>query len=952
MAVSLRVTGSWAELTADGSVAIPSTPQAGDRMFLFARWKDFSITASVANWTEVTQFADGSVASGNGVGSVKVACWYRDWQSGDSNPTIDFSANPTNASVVIMVMQKGADDAWATPLFRTAAMTNWTTTSQSVSAGSTLAVPGGSVVMGLIGIRDDTATMTRPTNGIDDAAGAITWNGNHVESPATHHSTTTGDDGAADLGYRLVSVGATATLRMTGTISAAETGAALWVVQPVNLAVTPSFVSLSTSGFAPSLKTTIIPANVSLLIAPFAASLRFAVTPSNISLTISTSAPLLIDVLNPASQTLTTGLFAPTVNVTQNVTAVPTSVSLAVASFAPTAFIPSIIFLDPGGDAVQADDYFGLAQGSGTVSFDTAQKVNGVGSWKFDSGVGNGNPHRKVTNVLGASRRINRWVRFDSVPDTSGADSQFTNDQAVYSGGGFSVPTNLQLDDASYATATPAKNGAQGSTLSFTLNVPQDAVIDSIKIIYERKYDTAASIGTSRVRYLVGAEEGPNHDNMDMPTTDTVVTVDITADRTWTHAEVNAIKVIAEALRGDTDTAHTQSWDYVKVEVEYHTAIGILWGQENGVTGTGVILRLSILPTGSGVTFRLSDADAFDFDGITVIPPDEWHRVALCFNQNDTDNLAVKLYVDGIEELSLVERGTGNVPPGGWPDLLYGWIDQPGTNQICWVDQLYIDNGSDLSDPGPIYMTAKLPATVNQDNFDTTGGTGAVNERPVDLANYRQQAGASQQFQNYTLQAADVGDIDISGETLIGYMGWAVAKRGAGPTSTGAGITVNGVTTNVTLLATGAHLVRAATMSASYPSNAAGIGLRSITTGGADAFLYECGAIIAYRGPLEDILFAEYLLLEDQSAEVVDDLRADPPDTYMLRYWIREGGGTVRITAYSITAEGESPRAWPIIESNGGKGQARVAIPGIEVRIVMEVTEADTFVMLQHYFNV
>lgn len=236
MAVSFRVTGIWAELTADGAVTIPSTPQAGDRMYLFARWKTFSITATVAGWTKLPEFADGSAASGNGTGSVKVACWYRNWQSGDSNPTIDFSANPTTASAVIMVMAKSAGDDWLAPLVATAAMTNWTTTSQTVAASATVAVPSGGVVMGLIGIRDDSATMTRPTNGIDDSGSLITWNGNYVESPATHHSTTTGDDGAADLGYRLVTTGATATLRMTGTLSAAETGAALWVVQGTALA--------------------------------------------------------------------------------------------------------------------------------------------------------------------------------------------------------------------------------------------------------------------------------------------------------------------------------------------------------------------------------------------------------------------------------------------------------------------------------------------------------------------------------------------------------------------------------------------------------------------------------------------------------------------------------------------------------------------------------------------
>ena len=237
MAISLKTAGTWARLVVDGTVTIPGTPASGDRMFLFASWKDFAITiTNPAGWIPLgSEFADGSVTAGNGSGSVKVMAWYRDWVSGDSAPTIDWSSDPTEGHVVIMLWQKGASDFWLTPLTVTAAMTNWTTTSQSVSASSTLNVPSGSAVMGLIGIRDDSTTMTRPTNGIDDGGGLITWNGNYVESPATHFNSTTGLDMSGDLGHRLVTTGANdVTLRMTGTISAAETGAGKWVVQGVS----------------------------------------------------------------------------------------------------------------------------------------------------------------------------------------------------------------------------------------------------------------------------------------------------------------------------------------------------------------------------------------------------------------------------------------------------------------------------------------------------------------------------------------------------------------------------------------------------------------------------------------------------------------------------------------------------------------------------------------------
>jgi hypothetical protein len=247
MAISLKATGAWVEALADATPTLVGTPAAGDRYYIWATWKDFSITttvdASSGNWVEVTEFADGAVASGNGTGSMKVGCWYRDWVSGDVNPTINFSGTP-QAAYCMQLWQKGASETWDTPTFVTAA---WpvTATTQTISASSTVVVPDGSVAMCLIGLRDDSAAFTRAaTTGIDVASG-ITWNGNYVESPATHGTFTGGFDCAADLGHRFVTTGGTVTLRATATISAVETGAILWVVQSVSTPPPPAISTLT-----------------------------------------------------------------------------------------------------------------------------------------------------------------------------------------------------------------------------------------------------------------------------------------------------------------------------------------------------------------------------------------------------------------------------------------------------------------------------------------------------------------------------------------------------------------------------------------------------------------------------------------------------------------------------------------------------------------------------------
>src|SRR5512137_516807 len=225
-------------------------------MFLFSSWKYYAITAKVSGWTEIVEWADGTTSSGNGTGSMKVACWYKDY-TGAGDPTVDFSSNPTNSASAILVMQPGEGASWTTPSYVTAAITDWTTSAVTTSASSTATVPTGGVVMALVGIRDDTATFTRGANGLDAASG-VTFD-TYVEAPDTHYSDTTGQDIAADLGFRLVSSGGTGiTLRVTGTLSADETGAALWIVQGTQPADTgpAELAAVTTAAYASTVAAT------------------------------------------------------------------------------------------------------------------------------------------------------------------------------------------------------------------------------------------------------------------------------------------------------------------------------------------------------------------------------------------------------------------------------------------------------------------------------------------------------------------------------------------------------------------------------------------------------------------------------------------------------------------------------------------------------------------------
>jgi hypothetical protein len=568
------------------------------------------------------------------------------------------------------------------------------------------------------------------------------------------------------------------------------------------------------------------------------------------------------------------------------------------------------------------------------MSYDTAQQVVGVGSYKFDSG-DDVNPRVRAVGVLGAARRVSFYWRYDSVPDVVETVSEFAIDHSgSYSGGGFTDSVNLLgSDDGVYATATPAKNSGQGSVFgAFSFAVSIGAVIDSVKIIYERKYDTDTSIGISRVKWVVNGEEGPDHDNADMPLTDTVVEVDVTADRSWEWQdfEPTVLEVIAEARRGDTDTAHTQSWDYVKVEVEFHQATVIA----RAVSADGTAFQIAVRAKDSAVVLRFADGAGVSYDGIGELAINSDDRISFAYVYHGVDNLDINVFLNGVPQLSISGASTGGF--GSPLHLEYGWVLTPGVDHLCWFDQLYIDDGDDLTDPGSVLVTAKLPATANENNWNTVVGTGAVNERPLDEANHVKHTSPTGARQTYTLQDAATGDVDLTGETLIGYMGWAWAKLGGTDIGDALAFVVNGVTSTAAVAGLGAtpKLLKVAATDDTYPSDAAGIGMVA-NDEASDTFLYEAGAVVAYVGPSNpDILLERQLLDTETLGTITDDLHAAPPTSYEVCCQFDDFDGTVEIVIHSLDQDGGSISYQGTLYSNG---RTRIS-PGVEVYLDVTVT--------------
>lgn len=232
MTVTVRADSAWFDgvtgLTADKVLAIPAAQVTGDMVLPVAGWKDFSITALISGYTELTEFADGAVVTGNGTGSMKVGAWYKEATSDpEADPTLDFSTTVNLLGEAKVFVAQKTLAAWDTPTFVTAAWPS--SASATVSASSTITVPSGSLVVCMFASRDD---GTFSGQDITDAGGLVTWNsGTTAPAGGTSASTTTGNDMSIMVVYRTVTTGAAGvTLRLTATLAAAETGTLLWVV--------------------------------------------------------------------------------------------------------------------------------------------------------------------------------------------------------------------------------------------------------------------------------------------------------------------------------------------------------------------------------------------------------------------------------------------------------------------------------------------------------------------------------------------------------------------------------------------------------------------------------------------------------------------------------------------------------------------------------------------------
>lgn len=249
--------GAWAGGAASCSPLIPSGTGAGHAMVLFVGAKPPDTASSPgtidtpSGWTKLGQVSNGTTPPGaGGSGSVQVAAFVREWQSGDASPTVTLSGT-TN---VIFGRIASFSKTGATWSFAGSAGTDASgNTDVDAAMAADIGIAAGDMLAAGHIIANSTISFSAP---------AIQATGATIGSATQDAgSTTTGADAAMATQYASVTAGpATAAARVRWTLSANAGGSAVLVrlretaapstADGVTLPATTSLVSGAATGAA------------------------------------------------------------------------------------------------------------------------------------------------------------------------------------------------------------------------------------------------------------------------------------------------------------------------------------------------------------------------------------------------------------------------------------------------------------------------------------------------------------------------------------------------------------------------------------------------------------------------------------------------------------------------------------------------------------------------------
>lgn len=244
--------------------------------------------------------------------------------------------------------------------------------------------------------------------------------------------------------------------------------------------------------------------------------------------------------------------------------------------------------------------------------------------------------------------------------------------------------------------------------------------------------------------------------------------------------------------------------------------------------------------------------------GSTVLSVNTWYRLCISFYATNTTTFASKIYLEiPTTHVITLEATVNSGTLARTGTSTSRWLSQFGNSKNVWVDNIYIATGgassSSQPDTGNILVTAKRPFSNGSNNQWTTqigsGGSGygtghapQVNEQPLSTVNGWSIQNAATQTEEYTVENASAGDVDITNHTLIDWGAWVYAKVASANTGH---LIVGGTASNVSVT-TSYSLFTAFKGSTTYPAGNTDVGMDTNSVNQLFS-LAECGVLVAYN---------------------------------------------------------------------------------------------------------
>lgn len=265
-------------------------------------------------------------------------------------------------------------------------------------------------------------------------------------------------------------------------------------------------------------------------------------------------------------------------------------------------------------------------------------------------------------------------------------------------------------------------------------------------------------------------------------------------------------------------------------------------------SGGTIVFQLRI--TTAGVLQLWRNNAQIGIDGSTL-STGTWYRLSIAYTITSTFVNRFEIFKDGNSDISVTNATLNSTSTS---NALFG-ISGVDTLFDARISDHYIDNSSSLTDTGNIWVTAKRPnANGTNNNFLTQIGSGGsgygtghspqVNERALSTTNgWSTVASGTSDIEEYTIESASTGDINISTATIVDFVGWLYANAS---TSVTANIVLNNnASTSISLTTTNTMFTKVAG-STTYPAGNTDIGIKGAISASATQSLYECGIMFAF----------------------------------------------------------------------------------------------------------